>query len=307
MSDFDPKLDSVELPEIPLPKDWNDTVLQAVLHVISIAKIVLLNASVWPDCPECDTLRLRAENDRLRSDIALFQREISIKDARFSRLEPKKRPHYLPAERLEILIIQASRGLTNVQIAKQFNMTYQTIRNWIKGKDENGNVVQLTENPTRYPDFVRFIVQQLKVSCPILGRYKIAEILCRAGLHISASTVKRYIDEPPIDPSTLETLPENPSDESEQPEQHEVQAWYPDHVWSVDLTEVPTANGFWCPWSPNAVPQQHPYGWWVTSSSTIFPGASWASRFSKRSQPPRIFAAKWIASAPKITSSRSIS
>ena len=38
-----------DLPEIPLPKGWTELTLQAVLHVITLAKIVLLNASVWPD------------------------------------------------------------------------------------------------------------------------------------------------------------------------------------------------------------------------------------------------------------------
>jgi hypothetical protein len=31
----------------------------------------------------------------------MLQREIAIKDSRFARLDPKRRPHYLPGERLE--------------------------------------------------------------------------------------------------------------------------------------------------------------------------------------------------------------
>ncbi|MCL2118090.1 MAG: hypothetical protein FWH27_06640 [Planctomycetaceae bacterium] len=42
-----------------------------------------------------------------------------------------------------------------------------------------------------------------------------------------------------------------------------VQAWYPDHVWSVDLTVVPSTDGLWVPWSPNALTQVHPYSWYV--------------------------------------------
>ena len=98
----------------------------------------------------------------------------------------------------------------------------------------------------------------------MLGRFKIADILVRAGLHLSASTVKRCIDEPPIDPEKIETPPEiSPSEESEKTGNHEVQAWWPNHVWSADLTEVPISNGFWCPWYPFAVPQLYPYCWWV--------------------------------------------
>jgi len=264
LSDPEIRLEPGDLPEIPLPKGWSELTLHAVLHVISLARIALLNAYIWPDGPECDGLRLRAENDRLKSEIALLQLEINIKDARFARLEPKKRPHYLPHERLEILVVQATRGLTNTQIAKRFQVTLQTIRNWIQGKDRDDTIVQIAEKPTRYPDFVRFIVQQLKVCCPMLGRFKIADILARAGLHLSASTVKRCIDELPIDPTTIEIPPDAlPSDESEKSGNHEVQAWYINHVWSGDLTEVSTTNGLWCPWIPFAVPQLFPYCWWV--------------------------------------------
>jgi len=93
----------------------------------------------------------------LKSEIALLQLEINIKDARFARLEPKKRPYYLPHERLEILVVQATRGLTNSQVAKRFQVTLQTIRNWILGKDRDDTIVQIAEKPTRYPDFVRFL------------------------------------------------------------------------------------------------------------------------------------------------------
>jgi hypothetical protein len=71
---------------------------------------------------KCDGLRLCVENDRLRSEIGLLQREIEIKDTRFGRLDPKKRPHYLPSERLAILTIRAMRDLTNEQTAKRFQV-----------------------------------------------------------------------------------------------------------------------------------------------------------------------------------------
>ena len=41
---------------------------------------------------------------------------------------------------------------------------------------------------------------------------------------------------------------------------------YPDHVWQVDLTLVPTAAGYWVPWFPLTMVQQWPFCWcgdWV--------------------------------------------
>ncbi len=42
-----------------------------------------------------------------------------------------------------------------------------------------------------------------------------------------------------------------------------VTAKRPNHVWHVDLTVVPTAAGFWVPWSPLSLPQVWPYCWWI--------------------------------------------
>jgi hypothetical protein len=116
-------LDPPKISEIPLPKAWTDYTLLAILHIIALARIVILNTANWPDDKECDGLCLRVENDRLRAEVGLLQREIEIKDTRFTRLEPKKHPHYLPCERLEILMIRAARDLTNDQTAKRFPVT----------------------------------------------------------------------------------------------------------------------------------------------------------------------------------------
>jgi len=249
-------LDPTPTPEIPLPKGWTELTLQAIRHVIALVRIVILNAANWPLDRECNGLRLRVENNRLRAEINLLKQELAIKDARIARLDPKKRSHYLPSERLEILMIRAVRGWSNGQVAKRFHVTIQTIINWIRSVENGDGTVQMPERTNRYPDFVRYIVQQLKAFCPMLGRYKIADILTRAGLHLSASTVKRCIDEPPIEPpKTVE--PTSP------PASPTVQAWYADHVWSVDLSVVASCEGLWTPWLPNALTQVHPYSWYV--------------------------------------------
>jgi len=153
-------------------------------------------------------------------------------------------------------MIRAVRGWNNTQVARRFHVTVQTIVNWIRSVNNGNGTVQMLERTNRYPDFVRYIVQQLKAFCPMLGRCKIADILARAGLHLSASTVKRCIDEPPIEPfKAVEptTPPTSPS----------IPAWYSDHVWSVNLTVVASCDGLWTLWSPNALAQVHPYSWYV--------------------------------------------
>ena len=207
LQETDILLDLPELPDIPLPKGWSQYTLLAVLHVIALARIIVLNVANWPD-KECDGLRLRCENHRLRGEVDILQREIAIKDARFSRIETKKRPTYNATERFEILAIKALRGWSNEKIAKRFQISERSIRRWFRGSETQSGITQMPEVVSRYPDYVRNIVRRLKGCCPMLGRYKIAGILCRAGLHLSASTVKRCIDEPPNLAQTVTMPPE---------------------------------------------------------------------------------------------------
>ena len=161
-----------ELPAIPLPKGWSQYTLLAVLHVITLARIIVLNVANWPSDAECDGLKLRCENDRLRGEIDLLQREIDIKDARFARIETKKRPAYSATERFEILAIKAMRGWSNEKIAKRFQISERSIRRWFRGSETQSGITQMPEIVSRYPDYVRNIVRRLKGCCPMLGRTK---------------------------------------------------------------------------------------------------------------------------------------
>jgi len=38
---------------------------------------------------------------------------------------------------------------------------------------------------------------------------------------------------------------------------------YPNHVWGLDTTAVPTSAGFWTSWLPFSFPQSWPFCWWV--------------------------------------------
>jgi hypothetical protein len=75
LSEPDIILDPLEIPAIPLPKNWMDYTLLAILHVIALVRIIILNAANLPNDKECDGLHLRVENDRLRLEIGLLQRE----------------------------------------------------------------------------------------------------------------------------------------------------------------------------------------------------------------------------------------
>jgi putative transposase len=128
--------------------------------------------------------------------------------------------------------------------------------------DEEGEhaLLQLPDRVSRFPDFVRFIVRQLKAYFPGLGKKKIAQILARAGLHLGVTTVGRILKEKPV----IEVGDEFVSSEGhEQETVRVVTSKYPGHIVLCDLTVVPTAMGFWVPWLPQSLLQSWPFGWWV--------------------------------------------
>ena len=85
-----------------------------------------------------------------------------------------------------------------------------------------------------------------------MGKVKIAETLCRAGLHLGVTTVGHILKEAP------QSSPGDPA-----PCTGVVTAKRPNYVWHVNLTVVPTSVGFLAPWLPFALPQCWPFCWWV--------------------------------------------
>ena len=242
-------------PRIPLPRGWPGRVKSAMLHVISLAQYAVAYTRSWAVNSQVARVRLKTENDRVRQDVALLEEELRIKDARMARIPAQERPHYMPTERMSILELRAARGWSAHRTADAFLLTAATIASWMKRLDEQGPdaLVQIREAVNRFPDFVRYAVQRLKTLCPTLGKVKIAKILCRAGLHLGATTVGPILKESP------RPVPRKPGTASGRV----VSAKRPNHVWHIDLTTVPTGGGFWTPWLPFALPQRWPFCWWL--------------------------------------------
>ncbi len=241
---------------VALPKQWPKYVRSAIVHTISLAHTALTvtrsaAANSWNA-----RVRLKVENQRLRQEISLLEEELRIKDARMRRVPAHHRPYYSPHERLAILELRAARGWSMVQAAKRLLLTTATIGNWMRRLDEQGTagLVQVPVPVNRFPGFVRYIVQRLKVLCPGMGYVKLAQTLARAGLHLSASTVRQMTREDP---------PLQPAPETVRHAARAIVSRGPDDIWLTDLTAVPTSLGFWTSWLPFALPQRWPFCWWV--------------------------------------------
>jgi len=240
--------------KMPLPRSWNRRVKAAVLQILALSHYgftaLLARGANHPNW----RTRPQAEIDRLQQELALLQEELRIKDARTTRLHPHRRPFYTLLERMAILEMRAVRGWSAQQTADRFFLTLTTVAAWMARINEEGPnaFLRLQEPVNKFPDLVRYIVQRLRVTCPRLGKVKIAEMLCRAGLHLAPTTVGRMLREDPVlgEPIAAAVAPA-------------VRADRPNHIWHIDLTAVPTRAGFWVPWRPAALPQEWPFCWWV--------------------------------------------
>ena len=239
--------------QIRLPEQWPHHVKSGILHAISLASVAMAAAHGWA----AGRHQLAAQLEQARQEIALLREELDIKDGRWARSRTRRRPHYLPTQRLRILELRAARGWTLERTASVFLLDLHTLQLWIHRVDEHGEheLIQTPEPVNRYPEFVRHLVRQLKRLFPAMGSERIARVFARIGLVLSASTVRRMIREPyePLtrDTPAAATIPRR------------AVARHPGDVWHVDLTAVPTRAGFWVPWLPFSLPQRWPFCWWV--------------------------------------------
>jgi putative transposase len=253
-------LDHLDAPLFPLPKHWTRFVRSAVLHVISLARMASASVRGWAVNSPIARLRLAAQLQQARQEIALLREELRIKNARMAQIPAHRRPFYAPTDRMAILELRAARGWNQVQTAKAMQVTPATVASWTRRIDERGPaaLVQLPEPVNKFPEFVRYLVRRLKALCPQMGKVKIVQTLARAGLRLGATTVGRMLKEESQPDQNAEIPLEKPSDEAP----HRITAKYPNHVWHVDLTAVPIV-GFWVPWLPFALLQVWPFCWWV--------------------------------------------
>ena len=245
--------------DIPLPEAWPDMVRRAVLHAASLARWTMIYIHARDYDSDLEHVRSASAIQQRVDDIALLKEQLRIILIRMAKTPPKNRPHYPPQERMAILAHKAARGWNSRQTAKAFGVTEETISNWMRELEQQGEkaLVQIPTPLNKYPDFLTFVTQQLKTSFPGLGDKKIAEFFARAGLHCSATTVGRRRKKP------SSNRPSDPLDTQPSPSTNVVTAKHPNHVWHLDLTTVPISGGFFTTWTPWSLPQRWPFCWWL--------------------------------------------
>ena len=94
----------------------------------------------------------------------------------------------------------------------------------------------------------------------------VAETLAKAGLRLAATTVGRMLKARPPRKEPGDGGADLPS----AARTRAIRADYPNHVWHVNLTVVPTSAGFWAAWFPFSLLQVWPFCWWVAAVEDHF-------------------------------------
>ena len=75
------------LPRIGLPRGWPRHVRSAMLQVIALGQYAVAYTRSWAVNGRIARMRLKAENDQLRQEVALLTEEIRIKDTHMKRVD----------------------------------------------------------------------------------------------------------------------------------------------------------------------------------------------------------------------------
>jgi putative transposase len=176
---------------------------------------------------------LMARVKELEVLLAQAHEEADILRARMERLDPRRRRQYSPRQRFRILLFMKTYVMSVAETAHRFLVSTQTLARWMKeaslhpGCDTVGSLIEPVPPVRRYDDVTRLLIQHMD-EMGFGGNDTIAHTLARAGWRVSPRTVGRVRKEKRIpDPQPL--LPTR-----------SVQARRPNHVWMMDLTEIPS-------------------------------------------------------------------
>jgi transposase InsO family protein len=240
-----------DVESLRLPKGWATNVRHAILNIMGIVRIAMLaGRETLIRIGDIKDARIH----QLETELAMTREELRLIGDRMRRVTPHRRPQYTIMERMAILELRAIRGWNKAETARHFHVSDDTIRAWLRRIDDD-SLVQTRTPVNRFPDLVRYVVQQIKLFCPALGKAKIADTLTRAGIHIGGTTVQRMLKEKPAGPA--EPSPDDTGTVCR------IVSKYPSHTWHADLTTVPISGGFWTNWLPHAIWQRWPVCWWV--------------------------------------------
>ncbi len=171
------------------------------------------------------------ENLFLKDKVYQLETQVSILLKRVQKHQ--KKPRYTLRERLLILWHMETFQIPRRKIAEHLGVSKSTVYRWLH-KIQDDKQARIPANKT--PKEITALIWEIAKSNISWGRFRIANQLGLLNVFISASTVRNILRQPaPDNPPAPTTLKK---DTTEKEEAKSIPAWYSNHVWSIDTTEV---------------------------------------------------------------------
>ena len=145
----------------------------------------------------------------------------------------QKNPRYTLREKLFILWQMETFQIPRRRVTEYFGIARSTLYRWLHKIEDQ----QQTSSPAnKTPMEIAALIWKITKSNIDWGRVRIANQLALLNIFISASTVRNILNRPK--PRKPDGFPVASTKTEEEIEARSIPAWYPNHVWSIDTTEV---------------------------------------------------------------------
>ena len=168
---------------------------------------------------------LREKVSRLEEELAFYKKQLR---------KGGKRPRYSVKERLFVLFQMAYWQIPRRRVKEHFGVSRSSLYRWIHRLDDAAPAGREPANKT--PAEIVQLVWEIYRSNVDWGRHKIANQLKMLGVFIADTTVRNILRRPKPRKGR-----QGSSVDEERPvdiKPRSIPAFYPNHVWSCDLTEV---------------------------------------------------------------------
>ncbi|MCP4452835.1 MAG: hypothetical protein GY809_15345 [Planctomycetes bacterium] len=181
-------------------------------------------AAMGIDEKDKEILFLRDKVNQLETQVAILQKRIR---------KHQTKPRYTLRERFFILWHMETFQIPRRKVTKHLGVSRSTLYRWLHRIQDDSEQTRIPANKT-LNDIAALIWEMTKANID-WGRFRISNQLALLNIFISASTVRNILQRP-----VPETGPARiaKKDNQEHDEPRKIPAWYPNHVWSIDMTEV---------------------------------------------------------------------
>jgi len=156
--------------------------------------------------------------------------QVSILQKRIKK--QRKKPRYTIRERLFVLWHMETFQIPRRKITEHLGVSRSTLYRWLHQIDNTSHtLIPASKTPLE----IAVLVWEITKSNIDWGRVRIANQLALLNIFIAASTVRNMLNRPkPRKPG----FPVASTKTEERTGSRSIPAWYPNHVWSIDTTEV---------------------------------------------------------------------